>query len=185
MIGELPKTLTVDKFEYDICSDFRPALRSIMAFEDSEISAEAKFQILLINTYGEDNIPNDTEEAIRQAIWFLDCGKEPDEQGEGKKSPRLMSWAKDEQLIFSSINKKAGYSVRQCEYLHWWDFVGLFLEPCESFFSQVLAIRAKRAKGKKLEKYEKDFYEQNKDIVDLKTSKQEQDEIEKILQDYN
>ena len=43
-------------------------------------------------------------------------------------------------------------------------------------------IRQKKKKGKKMEKYEQDFYFRNKEIVDLKTkyTKEEQEYIDRM-----
>lgn len=175
MIGELPTTLTVDEREYEINSDFRFALPCILAFADPELTDHNRVTVLLNNIYKE--IPANTSEAVKQAVWFLDCGKQSPEKPTG---PVLMDWGQDEQYIFSSVNKKAGFSVRALPYLHWWDFVGYYMEPDESLYSQIVNIRAKRKLGKKLEPWEKEFYAQNQEVIDLKC---DQDEIERILEE--
>lgn len=53
-------------------------------------------------------------------------------------------------------------------YIHWWTFLGYFNEIGEGLFSTVINIRQKKNKGKKFEKYEQDFYQNNKDLIDLK-----------------
>ncbi|MDR1101656.1 MAG: bacteriophage Gp15 family protein [Clostridiales bacterium] len=166
MIGYLPKSLIVDGREYAINSDFRPALRCIQAFEDGELTNSDKMVVLLRNIYIE--APENTQEAITQAIWFLDCGNE---SRIAEDRPRLMDWSKDEQYIFASMNRKVGYSVREVEYLHWWDFIGMFLEPDESMFSHIVTIRAKLRKGKKLDESEKGFYLEHKETIDLAREK--------------
>jgi hypothetical protein len=55
--------------------------------------------------------------------------------------------------------------------------MGYFSEIGESLFSTVIGIRLKKKKGKKLEQWEKDFYKENRTIVDMKT--QETEEIKK------
>lgn len=52
--------------------------------------------------------------------------------------------------------------------MHWWTFLGLFNEIGEGLFSQVVNIRIKKAKGKKLEKHELEFYREHKDLIDIK-----------------
>lgn len=52
--------------------------------------------------------------------------------------------------------------------MHWWTFLGYFSEVGDGLFSQVINIRQKRAKGKKLEKWELDFYNEHKELVDIK-----------------
>ena len=48
------------------------------------------------------------------------------------------------------------------QYLHWWTFLGAYMEIGESLFSQILSVRMKKAKGKKLEDWEREFYKENK-----------------------
>lgn len=95
---------------------------------------------------------------------------------------KTLDWKQDESIIFPALNKVAGYEIRNAEYLHWWSFLGLFNEVGEGLFSTVMQIRHKKAKGKKLEKYEQEFYRNNKDLIDLKHkhSAEQQEEIDRI-----
>lgn len=45
-----------------------------------------------------------------------------------------------------------------------------------------MSIRSKKSKGKKLEKWEQDFYQEHKEMVDIKTrySDEEQFQIDKL-----
>ena len=51
--------------------------------------------------------------------------------------------------------------------MHWWTFCGLFDEIGEGMFASVVNIRNKKAKHKKLEKYEQEMYKDYKHIIDL------------------
>ena len=42
------------------------------------------------------------------------------------------------------------------------------MEIGESLFSNVVSIRQKKAKGQPLEKWEKEYYKENKALIDLK-----------------
>lgn len=177
MIGRLPRTLAVGVGEYAIRTDFRDILTILEAFDDPELLDEEKYIVMLTILYP-DTIPSDAvPEAIERAIWFLDCGQEDD-----KKPPcRVMDWEQDEAVLFPAINKVAGQEVRAVEYMHWWTFVGYFMEIDEGTFSTVLGIRQKRARGKKLEKWEQEFYRENQELCDLKKryTAEEQAEIDK------
>lgn len=72
--------------------------------------------------------------------------------------------------------------VRSVPYLHWWTFMGYFMEIGDGLVSQVWAIRQKRSKGKKLEKWEKEFERSNPELVKLKKvySEKQQKEINNI-----
>lgn len=162
---DLPSTLMVGGKSYSIRTDYRPCLDIMAAFNDSNLDDAGKYQVMVEILY-EENIPeNDIPEAIEQALWFLDCGK----QSENMPSPRVMDWEQDAPIVFSAINKIAGREVRDpAQYMHWWTFIGYFDEIGEGTFSQVLSIRQKRAKGKKLEKWEQEFLKNNRSMVILK-----------------
>ena len=159
MIGELPKTLVVNGKEYPIRTDYRDCLTILSAFTDRDLSTEEQVIITL-------NLGNMIEKP--------------------QTSAPLYNWNQDEQLIFSAVNKVAGKEIRAVEYLHFWTFMGLFNEIGEGSFATVISIRNKKRKRQKLEKWEKDFYRNNKDLVDLKVQltedeQAEQDEVAKLL----
>ena len=93
-----------------------------------------------------------------------------------------MDWDQDAPLIVPAINKVLGGEVRAMPYLHWWTFVGAYMEIGEGVFSSALAIRQKKAKHKKLEKYEQEFYRENKSLIDIqpRLSAEEQAEIDRL-----
>ena len=111
-----------------------------------------------------ESIPkSDYQDAYEAAITFIEC-----HISDRKPSPKVVNWEKDEQLIFPAINKVAGMEVRAVPYMHWWTFLGYFQSiDREDIWGFILTIRQKRAKGKKLEKYEKDFLNANRDICEV------------------
>lgn len=180
MIGSLPTSLTVGGARYPIETDYRNILVFFEACEDPELTANERMYILLKRLFRESlrEIPKELmEEAAKQAKWFVECGREADEKKIYKK---MIDWEQDEAIIFPAINKVAGKEVRSQEYIHWWTFMGYFMEIEEGTFSTVLSIRQKKSKGKRLEKWEQDFYRNNKKLCDLKKryTKEEQDEID-------
>lgn len=177
MIGRLPTTLIIDEKEYKIRSDYRIALTIFEALEDVELNEKDKMRVMLELLYEE--FPINIEEALKKASWFLDGGKQYEEFNKTKK---VMDWQQDESIIFSAVNKVAGFETREKEYIHWWTFLGYFSEIGEGLFSTIINIRQKKNKGKKLEKYEQDFYRNNKQLIDLKPryTKEEQEEIDRL-----
>lgn len=177
MIGSLPKSLKIGENHYKIRSDFRVALLIFEAFNDAELSDSEKIQVCLQCLYEE--IPADTEDAYRQAVWFLDGGNMPKSR---RNHGKIFDWKQDECLIFPAVNRSAGFETRSAEYVHWWTFLGYFSEIGEGLFSQVLNIRRKKSEGKKLEKWEREFYSGHREIIDLKraVSGEEQAEIDRL-----
>lgn len=179
MVGTLPKSLEVGGVNYPIDTDYRNILIFLTACSDPELSAEEKLYILMKRLYrdGLEKIPRECmEEAASRVKWFVDCGQEDDNKKPAKK---IMDWEQDEAILFPAINKAAGLETRAVPYIHWWTFSGYFMEIEEGTFSMVLGIRQKKAKGKKLETWEQEFYRNNQKLCDLKKryTDEEQEEI--------
>lgn len=182
MIAQLPNSLIVNGKEYNINSDFKTALLIFQIMNDDILLKEHKLYLILDVFYGFSNLnERDYEEAYKKMIWFLDGGK--DVKDENKKSAKLIDWEQDEHMIFSAINKVAGFETRKSDNIHWWTFLGYFNEiDKDSVISNIILIRQKKSKGKKLEKYEQLYYRENKEIIDFKKkySKKELEEIERL-----
>lgn len=179
MIGALPKSLVVDGIEYPINSDFRAALLVLEAYGDTSLSAFNKQLTMLEVIYTpmptednpdpEPNIPPNTEEAQRQACWFLDVGL--DKRKKSSEDVRTMDYTQDEQLIFSAVNAVYTRDVREEQYMHWWTFYGLCQAiDNESMIASIANIRYKKAKNQKLEKHEQMFYKENRHLIDFITA---------------
>lgn len=180
MLGRLPKSLQVAGMSYKIRTDFRDVLTIVEAFEDPELSTEEKIFVCLRILY-EDFLqipPASLLEAYEQARWFLDGGK----ASKKENSQKIMDWVQDEPLIFAAVNKTAGFETRTVDYLHWWTFMGYFMEISDGTFSQVVGLRSKKASHKKLEEWEKAFWNRNKDICKLrpKMTEEEKENKEKL-----
>ena len=162
----LPTVLEVNGTEYEIRSDYRPILDILVAMGDPELSDDEKAYVTLQILYQDwENIPTeDYEEAVAQAYWFIDGGKEPKKTN----SPRLMDWEQDFGWYIAPINRIAGQDIRGVPYVHWWTFLSFYNEIGECAFAQIVSIRNKRKRGKKLEKWESEWYRQNQEIVDIK-----------------
>ena len=174
MIGSLPQALEIGGKPYEIRSDFRVVLNVFQAFNDPELSEQEKCYVCLKCLYVDyAHLPKEhMQEAVEKAYWFVGGGDIPQDNVQPIKT---LDWEQDESIIFPAVNKVAGYETRSVPYLHWWAFYGLFNEIGEGLFSTVLSIRAKKAKGKKLEKYEKDFLRENKNLCELREKKSRQE----------
>ena len=167
MIGALPTSLEVGGKNWEIRSDYRNILRIFEALEDKELTDSDKLYITLVRIYVDfEHMTKDMyQEAYEKASKFMECHDRTDDKG----NPKLINWEKDEHMIFPAINAVAGCEVRAVEYMHWWTFLGYFESvDNESLWSFVLSIRQKKARGKKLEKYEQDFYKKNIALCDVK-----------------
>lgn len=163
---DLPTSLVVGGVERPIRSDYRAALDVMAVVSDPEISDAERMALSVEIMYEDpDDIPRESlREAVERAFWFLRGGHE--ERTSGPK-PRLMDWGQDFQLIAAPVNRVLGCEVRSVPYLHWWTFLAAYREIGDCTFAQVVAIRKKRAGGKRLDKQEQQFYRENRELVDL------------------
>ncbi len=177
MIFELPTALDFGGRSWAINSDYRDVLRTLTAFEDPDLTDQEKAYICLHNFYPDyERIPdNDLQAAFDAAVAFIDHGNENSDV----PSPRTMDWEQDAPLIFPAVNRAAGFEVRSVEYMHWWTFLGFFMEIRNTTYATVLGLRSKKARGKRLEKEENEFWRQNRGICELKVKYTEEELAEK------
>ena len=163
---DIPTTIDVNGRKYKIRNDgdFRVILDCFAALADVELTAKERLLAVLIIFYADfstlEDLPDadDVQELIRQMYNFFNCGSE-NVGSQSKK--KLIDWEQDEQLICSAVNKVFGKEIRLEPYIHWWTFMGYFTAIGESPISTIIHIRDKIISGKKLEKHEREYRNQN------------------------
>ncbi len=166
---ELPITVEVAGKSYKIRNgaDYRTIIGVISLCEDPELTKEERTVSALIVFYEDINELEDifevfgenTKDAMDAMLKFISYDYDDDLASSAKV--KLIDWVQDENLIIAGINSVARTEVRALEYLHWWTFLSYYMSIGESALSTVVSIRNKIAKGKKLEKYEKEFRREN------------------------
>lgn len=181
---EFPTSLNIGGIDYEIRTDYRAVLDLLTALNDPELTdsdpqmtAYMQSQVILQIMFPQcGDIPAEhIQEALDKVNEFIDMGISDD-----RKKPKVMDWDKDAPILIPAINKVLNTEVRAVQYMHWWTFLGAYMEIGESLFSNIINIRQKKAKGKKLEKYEQEFYKENKTLIDLETSKRSTEEMEEL-----
>lgn len=174
---KLPLSLTIGERVYSINSGWQTAIEILIDFQNPDVDHAVKVASMLrklIQNWME--IPKEhLPEAIEKASAFLDCGR----QKEDKNRPRIMDWEQDGEIIIPAVNRVAGIEVRTNPQIHWWTFFGWYMSIGDGLFSTVLRIRGKKAKGKKLEKWEEEFYRENRNIIDMHSAETEEVRKEK------
>ena len=166
MIGgwALPTKAVIGGKEYALHADFRDILEIFTYLDDPDLPEYLRWHIALALFY-EGQIPaDDQQEAVQYLLSFLNCGKEE----QGKPGPKLLDWEQDASMIVADVNKVAGQEIRALPFVHWWTFLSWFHAIGEGQLSTVVSIRDKLRRGKKLEQWEKDFYRDNKETVDIR-----------------
>ncbi len=165
----LPRALDVGGRKWSIRWDFRAVLDIMTALDDPDLNDQERAYVALYIFYPElEKMPPETyEEALKRLFWFVNGGQDQDEVP-GTGSARLMDWEQDFPLIVAPVNRVLGRDIRGDADLHWWTFLSAFYEIGDCTFAQVVSVRDKQARGKKLEKPEREWYRRNKSLVDFR-----------------
>lgn len=162
----LPRSLEVNERDEPIRWEFTAVLDAISALNDPELSAKERvFSFLYIIFENFENFDaDDYDPAFRAACEFINNGVDEDQ----RTNVKLVDYEQDFRIMIPAINRVAGKELRECDDVHWWTFLGWFMEIGECTYGTVLNIRNKKSQGKKLEKWEQEFYDRNKKLVDIK-----------------
>lgn len=158
----LPKSHKIGGTVYSLNTDYRDILEIIEYLNDDSLPELVRWKIAVALFYEQDVPDSHMQEAMQYLAEFINAGA-----SEEKPGPKLLDWNQDAQMIVSSVNKVAGKEIRELEHMHWWTFVSLFHEIGEGQLSTVVSIRHKKATGKKLDKWEQEFYRENRQRVDF------------------
>lgn len=180
MSYELPIDVEIDGAKHKIRNggDYRVILDVIAALKDEELSTAERVQCALYIFYENINEIDNIQAAIDGMMLFLNNGEE-DTKSNTHSEP-IMDWNHDFKILVAPLNKILGVEIRSIPYLHWWTFIGAYMEIGEGTFNTVVSIRNKLLKHQKLEKWENEFYQKNKKMVDLPSwfTKEEQEYLE-------
>lgn len=162
----LPTSVELGSETYAIETDYRDILEIIKVLSDPDTAETERIYVSMALFYDDfAAMPeSDWPQAVDEMMRFIAVGEEDD----GHPAPQLIDWEQDETMIAADINKAAGCEVRALPYLHWWTFVAYFGAIGEGQLSTVVAIRDKLRRGKKLEKWEREYYQKNKARIQLR-----------------
>lgn len=168
MIYTLPESVKLSGTDYRIRWDYRPILDICSALSDPGLSEQERaFAALSIFYPDIESIPQDCyQEAIERVLWFINCGED---QMDKTKGPRVIDWEQDFNLIVNPINRVLGREIRTDIPLHWFTFMSAYMEIGDCTFAQVVSIRDKQARGKPLDKQDREWYRRNRHLVDFHT----------------
>lgn len=178
MSWNLPISVEIDGTEYPIRNkcDYRVVLDVIKALNDEDLDMQYRIQCALFIFYGNDELDTkekvlkafrtkeNTQIAINEMTKIISLGEEKEQDDK----PQIMDWEHDFSHIAPPINRVLGYSVRdENNYTHFYDFIGAYQEIGECSWANIVSVRSKRMKGKPLDKREREFYNENRKLIDL------------------
>ena len=168
MMWDLPIAVEINGKSHPIRNkcDYRVVLDVICALNDNELTEEEKVKCALFIFYEDISAIDDFDAAIKEMFRIINGGEEQEESQEQK--PQLMDWQHDFTQLAPPISRVLGYDVRTPDkYTHWYSFLGGYMEIGECTFSTIVSIRSKRAKGKKLDKWEEEYIREHRKMVEL------------------
>lgn len=181
---ELPESVEMGGQSWKIQADFRDILEIIGWLNNQQESEMVRVYIALALFYETfSDMPQTLwSDALEQLVLFIGGGIKDD----GPAGPKLLDWEQDRQLIVADVNKVAGCEIRALPFLHWWTFLAWFHGIGEGQLSTVVRIRDKLRRGKKLDDWEREYYQKNCQRVTLKRTytpeeRQEQERLKRML----
>jgi hypothetical protein len=172
MNWDLPTFVKSNDTIYAITNDcdYRVVLDVFCVLNDENLSKEEKIIVSLLIFYKDLTLENmqkceDIEFLAKEMFRIISGGKT--EQPKSKRPP-IMDWEHDFSQIAPPISRVLGYDIRTPQkYTHYYTFLGGYQEIGECSFATIVSIRNKKQKAKKLEKWEQEFYNEHKEMVDL------------------
>ena len=187
---DLPVNIEIDGKCYPITNrgDYRMVLDCFSALTDDEIPGYMRINDALIIFYDDINSDEDvvrvfgshTEEAVKKMYSFFNCNQL--EVGI-QVNHKLIDWEQDAQLVCAAVNSVAQTEVRSEPYLHWFTFMGYYISVGESILATVVNLRDKKLRGKKLEKHEREFINNNPQYFTSEHNLAEQQEANDLLRE--
>ncbi len=172
---QLPEEAVLSQRKYGILPDFRNILR-IFQVLGGDLPEYIRWKIAMGLFY----VPELAEEDFGEGVsWFCRFIQPEEGVGDGGK---VLDWDKDGSAIIAGVNAVAGQEIRSLPFVHWWTFLSWFHAMPPGELSTRISLRQKLRKGQPLEDWEKEYYRENKALVDLRPAytEEEKREIERL-----
>lgn len=167
--GHLITSIPVGERELAIRTDFRDILHIFEILNDPDLLEVERYIVALEYFFvTEEYLEEDFNDCVDAFCTFINGGDSGNGEVKPKNDKPLYDWNQDFNIIIPPVNRSLGYDVREKDYVHWWTFLGAFMEIGECTFSTFVAIRNKLNKGIKLDKAEEKVYKENVDRIQLK-----------------
>lgn len=170
----LPETANIGGCEYGLNTDFRVILKIMQCLEDGELPELLRWRVALGLFYQSPVPLAHRGAAMTYLADFLSCGNTAEKPG-----PKLLDWQVDAADIIAGVNAAAGCEIRSLKKVHWWTFLSWFHAMPPGALSTVVGIREKLRKGKPLDPWEKEFYRENRQRIQLRRPHTPEEQAEK------
>lgn len=175
--SKLPTTVLVNGVEYPIRSNFRTMIKFEQLMQEPEVDDQDKVWLALRLFYPE--IPEDTEQAVEQLLWFYRCDKKENlyekktKRRKAKRTDRIYDFEHDDDYIYAAFMSQYKLDLQKIEYLHWWKFRAMFNSlNDDTQFVKIMEYRA--VELDKVPKEKRAFYKRMKRLYALPLSQDEE-----------
>ena len=183
--SKLPTSVLVNGVEYPIRSNFRTMIKFEQLMQEPEVDDQDKVWMALRLFYPE--IPEDTEQAVEQLLWFYRCDKKENlyekksKKRKAKRADRIYDFEHDDDYIYAAFMAQYKLDLQKIEYLHWWKFRAMFNSlNDDTQFVKIMEYRA--VELDKVPKEKRAFYKRMKQLYALPLS-QDEEQRQNALED--
>lgn len=155
-----------DRLGNDIYPDFRNMMRLEQVIENPDMGEWEKSLACLLLLYGND-IPQDTEAAYGELVWFYNRGEVPEKSK--SRILKLYDFGEDAAYITGAFLDAYRLDLTDM-HVHWWQFMSLFIALPEG--TQMMQRMCDRnLDTSKMKGEQRRYYEERKKAVALKSVK--------------
>lgn len=179
------KDIVQDRIRIDFDTDFRTSILFELLMQREDIKIKLKVRKTLELYYPDLSQISDLETALKDIMWFYQCGKEKKTSHKNKKinngkKDYIYSYEYDADYIYSAFMQQYKMDLTEIEYLHWWKFRALFEGLNKD--TKIVEIMGYRAMdlSKIKDKKEKKFYKNMKELYalpDMRTTLQKEQDF--------
>lgn len=179
------KDIVQDRIRIDFDTDFRTSILFELLMQREDIKIKLKVRKTLELYYPDLSQISDLETALKDIMWFYQCGKEKKTSHKNKKinngkKDYIYSYEYDAEYIYSAFMQQYNIDLTEIEYLHWWKFRALFEGLNKD--TKIVEIMGYRAMdlSKIKDKKEKKFYKKMKELYalpDMRTTLQKEQDF--------
>ena len=148
---------------YLINTDFRIGIQILQIFSDADLDEMEKSAIALNLLYG-NGVPDDRNMAIAGLFWFLNCGKERNNE-ESNDDDIIFDFDIDAHVIYSAFYHRYNIDLKTAK-LHWWDFKTLLLDLGECALTNIMNARQTKITPN-MPQEEQEYYRKLKKIYEI------------------
>jgi len=175
MLSNLPTKAKIGNKIYPLNTDYRYGLKCLKISENDDISDKERAFAIIYTLYG--CFPNDLEEALKKAGYFLTCGREQKPRDE---EPDMDYWF-DWERIVASFRSDYGIDLNTAK-MHFWEFIFLI----EGLTEHCVLSRVREIRGYNLSEFKdpKTKARIQKAQEQLRIPKKRTKEQQKVIDDF-